>query len=41
VRVHTGRCTWSGLGAGTGLLDTPELHIDVEGKGTRKLARAG
>jgi len=41
VRIHTGRCTWSGLGAGTGLLDTPDLHIDVEGKGTRKLARAG
>jgi hypothetical protein len=41
VRVHTGRCTWSGLGAGTGLLDTPDLHIEVEGKGTRKLARAG
>ena len=41
VRIHTGRCTWSGLGAGTGLLDTPDLQIDVEGKGTRKLARAG
>jgi hypothetical protein len=46
LRVHTGRCTWSGLGAGTGLLDTRDLHIEVEGKGqsrgkTRKLARAG
>ena len=41
VRVHTGRCAWSGLGAGTGLLDTRDLHIDVEGKGTRKLARTG
>lgn len=46
LRVHTGRCTWSGLGVGTGLLDTRDLHIEVEGKGqpqgkTRKLARAG
>ena len=46
LRVHTGRCTWRGLGAGTGLLDTRDLHIEVEGKGqpqgkTRKLARAG
>jgi hypothetical protein len=41
VRVHTGRCAWRGLGAGTGLLDTRDLHIEIEGKGTRKLARAG
>jgi hypothetical protein len=46
LRVHTGRCAWSGLGEGTGLLDTRDLHIEVEGKGqpqgtTRKLARAG
>jgi len=41
LRIHTGRCAWSGLGAGTGLLDTRDLRIDVEGKGARKLARAG
>jgi len=41
LRVHTGRCRWSGLDEGTGLLDTRDLHIEVEGKGTRKLARAG
>jgi hypothetical protein len=41
LRVHTGRCAWSGLGPGTGLLDTRDLHIEVEGKGARKLARAG
>ncbi len=41
LRVHTGGCTWSGLGAGTGLLDGRDLHIEVEGKGARKLARAG
>jgi hypothetical protein len=46
LRVHVSRCTWTGLGAGTGLLDTRDLHIEVEGKGqsqgkTRKLARAG
>jgi hypothetical protein len=41
LRVNTGRCTWSGLGAGAGLLDTRDLHIEVEGKGARKLARAG
>ena len=41
LRVNTGRCTWSGLGAGTGLLDTRDLHIEVEAKGARKLARAG
>ena len=46
VRVHTGRCTWNGLGAGTGLLDARELHIEVEGKGrprekVRGFARAG
>jgi hypothetical protein len=46
LRVHTSGCTWSGLGAGMGLLDTRDLRIEVEGKGqpqgkTRKLARAG
>lgn len=46
VRVHTGRCTWSGLGEGTGLLDTRDLHVEVEGKGqprgrARGFARAG
>jgi len=46
LRVHTSGCTWSGLGAGSGLLDTRDLHIEVEGKGqvtgqTRTLARAG
>jgi hypothetical protein len=46
LRVHTSGCTWRGLGAGSGLLDTRDLHIEVEGKGRsqgkpRKLARAG
>ena len=46
VRVHAGHCTWSGLGAGTGLLNTRDLHVEVEGKGrpqgrTRRFARAG
>jgi len=46
VRIHTGRCTWRGLDAGVGLLDAPDLHIEVEGKGqprgrTRPYARAG
>jgi hypothetical protein len=46
LRIHTGRCTWSGLGIGTGLLDARDLNIAVEGKGQpqgnpRKLARAG
>jgi recA bacterial DNA recombination protein len=46
VRVHTGRCTWSGLDAGAGLLDTRDLHIEVGVKGRpqgkmRRFARAG
>lgn len=41
LRVHAGRCTWSGLGVGTGLLDTRDVNIEVEGKGARKFARAG
>jgi hypothetical protein len=41
LRVHTSHCTWRGLDAGTGLLDARDLHIDVEGKGARRLARAG
>src|SRR5207244_2414320 len=32
VRVHTGRCSWSGLEAGAGLLGTRDLHIEVEGQ---------
>ena len=45
-RVHISGSTWSGLGAGSGLLDARDLHIEVEGKGQtqgkpHKLARAG
>jgi hypothetical protein len=46
LRVHAGGCTWSGLGAGTGLLDTRDLRIEIEAKGqplrkVRPFARAG
>jgi hypothetical protein len=40
VRIHTGPATWRGLGAGSGLLEGRDLHVEVEVKG-RGFARAG
>jgi hypothetical protein len=40
VRIHTGPGTWRGLGAGSGLLEGRNLHVEVEAKG-RGFARAG
>jgi hypothetical protein len=40
ARIHTTPGTWRGLGAGTGLLEGRDLHVEVEARG-RGFARAG
>jgi hypothetical protein len=39
VRLHASTAQWSGLGAGSGLLDARALHVEVAGRGAPVRAR--